>query len=161
MKTYISRNDVPLNEKWNLEDIYTDITKWEEDFQKIESMTFKLKEYDGAIWDGKTLCQYLKQREELSYLFKHVYSYCMLKADEDTRDAYSQSLLDRAKSLSVKISAAASFFMPFLLSLDEETLKRYITEEPGLKCFEEDLFDSFRYKAHVLNRSGGSDLPAR
>jgi oligoendopeptidase F len=40
--------------------------------------------------------------------------------------------------------------MPFLQSLEEATLKGYITEEPGLKYFEEDLLDSFRYKTHVL-----------
>lgn len=152
MKTYTSRSEVPIHEKWNLEDIYSDVCKWEEDFSQIEKMVEKLKEFNGAIQDGKSLCTYLKQREEMSYKFKHVYAYCMLKVDEDTRDTNSQSLLDRAKGLSVKISAATSFFMPYLLSLDEDTLKGYIAEEEGLKYFEEDLFDSFRYKPHVLSK---------
>ena len=42
--------------------------------------------------------------------------------------------------------------MPFLLSLDEETLKGYISEEKGLEYFEEDLLESFRYKPHVLSK---------
>ena len=76
----------------------------------------------------------------------------MLKVDVDTRETSSQAMLDRAKALSVKISAATSFFMPYLLSLEEETLKAYIAEEEGLKYFEEDLFDAFRYKPHVLSK---------
>ena len=60
----------------------------------------------------------------------------MLKVDENTRETSSQSLLDRAKGLSVKVSAATSFFMPYLLSLSEETLKGYLSEEKGLDYFE-------------------------
>lgn len=152
MITYQSRTEVPEKEKWNLTDIYSDMTKWEEDYQHIEKMAAKLKDFDGSIVNGSSLFQYLKLSEELSYNFNHLYAYCMLKVDEDTRDTGSQSLLDRAKSLSVKISSSRSFFMPFLLSLEEETLKGYITEEPGLKYFEEDLYDSFRYKSHVLSK---------
>jgi oligoendopeptidase F len=152
MTTYISRQDVPINEKWNLEDIYSDISKWETDLQLVENMAERLKEFDGAITDGKSLYQYLKQREELSYTFNHVYAYSMLRVDEDTRDAGSQSLLDRAKGLSVKVSASTSFFMPYLLGLEKETLNGYIAEEEGLKYFEEDLYESFRYKTHVLSK---------
>lgn len=152
MTTYTSRKDVPSNEKWNLEDIYSDISKWENDLQLVEKMAERLKEFDGGITDGKSLYQYLKQREELSYIFNHVYAYSMLRVDEDTRDAGSQSLLDRAKGLSVKVSASTSFFMPYLLGLEKETLNSYIAEEEGLKYFEEDLYESFRYKTHVLSK---------
>ncbi|MDR7077659.1 oligoendopeptidase F [Neobacillus niacini] len=152
MKVYTSRGEVPVNEKWNLEDIYSDLTKWENDLQVVEEMAAKLKGFDGAIQDGKSLYEYLKQREELSYKFNHVYAYSMLRVDEDTRDANSQSLLERAKGLSVKVSASTSFFMPFLLGLEKETLNSYMLEEKGLKYFEEDLFESFRYKDHVLTK---------
>lgn len=152
MKTYNSRTEVPIQEIWNLDDIYPDVKKWEEEFGEIEQLVKELKKYNGTIENGKDLCAYLKRNEELSYKFKHVYSYCMLKVDEDTRDTNSQALLDRAKALSVKISAATSFFMPYLLGLEEVTLKAYIAEEEGLKYFEEDLFDAFRYKPHVLSK---------
>ena len=42
--------------------------------------------------------------------------------------------------------------MPFLLSLEEKTLKGYIAEVKGLAYFEEDLLDSYRYKTHVLSK---------
>ena len=149
---YKNRNEVPVDEKWNLTDIYSDIRKWEEDYQKIEEMNEKLKGFDGAIHDGNSLFQYLKLKEDLSFLFNKLYAFAMLKGDLDTRDTEAQSLLDRAKSLSVKVGAANSFFMPYLLSLEEETLHEYIATEKGLDYFKEDLLDSFRYKAHVLSK---------
>lgn len=150
--TYTSRSNVPLHEKWNLADIYEDQNRWEEDLQLIERMAKELKGFDGQIKDGNSLYKYLKQREELSFVFNKVYAYAMLNVDEDTRVTKSQALLDQAKQLSVKVSASTSFFMPFLLSLDEDRLRTYIKEEEGLKYFEEDLLESFRYKAHVLSK---------
>ncbi|MEH7502640.1 oligoendopeptidase F [Neobacillus drentensis] len=152
MVTYKNRNEVPAHEKWNLADIYSDIKKWEEDYLLIEKMAVTLKQYDGTIKDGHSLYQYLKQREELSYTFNKVYAYAMLSVDENTRDTQAQSHLDRAKQLSVKVSAATSFFMPYLLSLDEKTLKAYISAEKELDYFAEDLWESFRYKQHVLTK---------
>ncbi|MGZ4160311.1 MAG: M3 family oligoendopeptidase, partial [Neobacillus sp.] len=152
MKTYTSRTEVPIHEKWNLADIYSEQSKWEEDYQAIEKLTGKLKAFDGGIHDGHTLYRYLKQSEELSYIFSKVYAYAMLKVDEDTRDTKAQDLLERAKQLSVKVSSSTSFFMPFLLSLEEETLKGYLSEEHGLAYFEEDVWESFRYKEHVLSK---------
>lgn len=152
MKTYTSRTEVPIHEKWNLADIYSEQSKWEEDYQAIEKLTGKLEAFDGGIHDGHTLYRYLKQSEELSYIFSKVYAYAMLKVDEDTRDTKAQVLLERAKQLSVKVSSSTSFFMPYLLSLEEETLKGYLSEEHGLAYFEEDLWESFRYKEHVLSK---------
>jgi oligoendopeptidase F len=152
MPAYKNRAEVPMEEKWNLTDIYPDTSKLEEEYEQIEDMAGKLKEFDGQIQDGESLYQYLKLREELSFLFGKVYAYAMLKVDEDTRETTSQAYLDRAKQLSVKVSAATSFFMPFLLGLEEKTLKGYIAAEEGLKYFEEDLLESFRYKPHVLSR---------
>ncbi|RFB18875.1 oligoendopeptidase F [Bacillus sp. HNG] len=150
--TYTSRNEVPEQEKWNLDDLYSDLNKWEEDYQLIEKMGEELATFDGNIHDGHSLCEYLTLSEKMSFHFNKLFAYAMLKVDEDTRVTKSQSYLDRAKQLSVKVSSANSFFMPYLLSLDEETLKRYIAEEEGLQYFEKELLESFRYKPHVLNK---------
>ena len=148
----MTRTEVPEQEKWDLTDIYSDMSKWEDDYVQIEQMTEKLKTFDGNIHNGTSLYQYLKQREELSFLFNKLYAYAMLKVDEDTRETEPQAYIDRAKQLSVKVSSSTSFFLPYLLSLEEEELKRYMTEEKALDYFKEDLFDSFRYKAHVLSK---------
>ncbi|WP_428908225.1 oligoendopeptidase F [Niallia sp. Krafla_26] len=152
MSTYKTRKEVPLQEKWNLTDLYSNQNDWDQDYQTIEKMAEELKGFDGQIHDGHALFRYLKQSEELSFLFNKLYAYAMLKVDEDTRETSSQSVLDRAKQLSVKVSSSTSFFMPYLLSLSEETLKGYLSQEKGLDYFEKDLWESFRYKSHVLSK---------
>ncbi|PLT35691.1 oligoendopeptidase F [Bacillus sp. V5-8f] len=152
MKTYNSREEVPEQERWNLADIYENKSAWEQDYSRIGKMAEELKSFDGRLINAMTLYSYLSKSEELSFLYRKVYAYAMLQVDCNTREAEHQALLDRASQLGQKISAANSFFMPFLLSLEEETLKRYIAEVEGLKYFEEDLLDSFRYKPHVLGK---------
>ena len=152
MTTYKSREEVPLSEKWNLADIYPDLAEWEKDLKSVEERTGKLKEFDGNIQNAQSLFEYLTLSEETGYTYKKLFVYTMFSVDIDTRDTKAQSLQDRAKALGVKLSSATSFFMPFLLSLEEKTLKDYIEEIEGLKYFEEDLFESFRYKEHVLTK---------
>jgi oligoendopeptidase F len=152
MKTYQTRDEVKIEETWNLADIYESLESWEQDYQVVQTMAAKIEKYDGTIDDAQSLLEYLTFSEELSYTYKKVYVYAMLQADLDTRVTAAQALLDRASQLGRKINSASSFFMPYLLSLEEETLKTYIKEAKGLSYFEDDLLDSFRYKTHVLNK---------
>ncbi|KQL50812.1 oligoendopeptidase F [Heyndrickxia shackletonii] len=152
MTIYASRQEIPEKEKWNLTDIYPTVEDWNKDVQYIEQAAEELKKFDGNIHDGKALLSYLTENEKVSFKFGKVYAYSMLSVDLDTRDTASQSLQDKAKQVGVKVSSATSFFMPFLLGLEETTLKAYMEEEKGLQYFEKDLHDAYRYKAHVLSK---------
>ncbi|MFD6443427.1 oligoendopeptidase F, partial [Peribacillus sp. NPDC060186] len=152
MQTFKTRDEVKEEETWNLNDIYDNKDKWEKDYQEVIKMTEKLKTYDGHIQTAQDLFAYLRLSEELGYIFNKLYVFAMLQTDLDTRVTSSQALLDRASQLGQKISNASAFFMPFLLSLEEKKLKGYIKEVEGLKYFEEDLLDSYRYKTHVLTK---------
>ncbi len=152
MQTFKNREEVKEVEKWNLKDIYESMEKWEQDYQQISSQIDQLKQYDGAIHKADDLYEYLHLNEELGTIYNKLYVFAMLQTDLDTRSSDSQALLDRASQLGRKISQATSFFMPFLLSLEEKTLKGYIAEVKGLAYFEEDLLDSYRYKTHVLTK---------
>ncbi|GIN85971.1 oligoendopeptidase F [Heyndrickxia sporothermodurans] len=152
MNTYKSRSDVPESEKWRLEDIYSSKEEWEAEITQITQMIEKLKHYDGMISNGSTLLGYLSENEKVSFKFNKVFAYAMLQVDSDTRNTSSQSLQDQVKQLGVKLNAATSFFLPFLLSLEESILKKYIDEEEGLNYFEKQLFETYRYKKHVLSK---------
>ncbi len=158
MQTFKNREEVIEEEKWNLNDIYESKEKWEQDFQQISQQIDQLKQFDGAIHSATDLYGYLHLSEEIGSIYNKLYVFAMLQTDLDTRNSDSQALLDRASQLGRKISQATSFFMPFLLSLEEKTLKGYIAEVKGLAYFEEDLLDSYRYKTHVLTKEQESVL---
>ncbi|WP_100407297.1 oligoendopeptidase F [Bacillus solitudinis] len=152
MTSYTSRKDVPDYEKWDLTDIYSSEDLWKADFLKVEDLAKDLKTFDGAITDAQSLLDFLTKQEELGFIFSKVFVYARLQVDLDTRESSSQELVDKATQLSVKVSSSTSFFTPFLLSLKEETLKSYIAEIKELAYFEDDLFETYRYKAHILSK---------
>ncbi|WP_110114882.1 oligoendopeptidase F [Bacillus sp. CGMCC 1.16541] len=152
MTTYQSRTDVPQHEKWDLTHIYQTQEAWQEDYQKVVSGIDTLKSYNDNINCAEQFYGFLNSQEELMQMYTKLYVFAMLQNDEDTRKSSSQTLLDQVQQLGVKISSATSFFMPYLLELEEETLTRYIEEVPALQYFEKDLFESYRYKTHVLTK---------
>ncbi|MBB5171881.1 oligoendopeptidase F [Texcoconibacillus texcoconensis] len=147
-----NRQEVPEMEKWDLTDIYANQEAWEADYASVEKMAQELKSYDGNITDGATMYQFLSKQEEMVAIFNNVYVYAMLHVDLDTREQASQALLDKGRSLAVKLNEATSFFSPFLMSLEKYTLDQYMSEEPRLSYFKDDLYDTYRYKDHVLSK---------
>lgn len=152
MISYKSRSEVLELEKWNLQDIYETEEKWQSDLITVEEKIKKISTYNNQIHNSTELLQYLTLSEEISTIYKKVYCYPMLMLDLDTRNSHAQSMLDQARMIGQKWSSATSFFMPFLLSLDETQLKTYINEQKGLEYFEKDLLESFAYKKHVLSK---------
>lgn len=152
MTTYSSRKDVPINETWNLQDIYKTETDWEKDLALLEQKNEGLSHFQDKMDGSASLLLYLKETEEFSLVYRKVYAYSMLSLDLDTRENHAQSLIEKARKIGQQYSKATSFFMPYLLSLDEELLKSYIKEEEGLLYFEKDLLESFAYKKHVLSK---------
>jgi oligoendopeptidase F len=152
MNSYKSREDIPVSETWNLEDIYPSQEAWQKEYDQVMELTKQVKAFDGQILDGQSLLNYLKLEEEMGYLYRRLFAYGMLQTDLDTRVTSSQALRDKASQLGQHVSASRSFFMPFLLGLEEETLKKYIEETQGMSYFERDLYEAYRYKKHVLTK---------
>ncbi|WP_017727678.1 oligoendopeptidase F [Halalkalibacterium ligniniphilum] len=152
MNSYVSRKDVPEHETWDLTDIYVSSEEWKQDYQRVDALSKELQHFDGKIVDGASLFSFLTKREELNYISKKVFAFARLSADLDTRSPSAQSLVEQASQLSVTVNTATSFFRPFLLSLEETTLKEYLTEVDGLQYFEEYLFEAYRFRPYVLNK---------
>ena len=81
-----------------------------------------------------------------------VYSYAMMKNDEDTRESEGQELVFRAQSLNTKVSEKISFLEPEILSLPEKTLESCFEKEPGLLAYRVAIRDMVRLKDHSLSK---------
>ncbi len=160
MVSYKNRQEVLEQEKWNLQDIYENETLWEGDYKLVEEKIIEIGQYNDQITDAAKLFSYLKLAEEIGAIYKKLYCYSMLLLDQDTRNTHAQKLLDKARQLGQKWSSATSFFMPFLLSMEEEVLKQYIKEVKELQYFEKNLLESFSYKKHVLSKEKEEILAA-
>jgi oligoendopeptidase F len=153
-KSLPKRSEIPVEEKWNLEDIFATDDAWEEKFKEIKEMIPQLSRYQGKLGESaETLYNALQQQDELSIKLGKLYTYAHMRSDEDTTNSFYQGLNDRAANLATQAGSALSFIVPEILSMDEEKLKSYIEEYEPLQLYKHALDEINHQRPHVLNAS--------
>lgn len=151
-KTIPSREEIPMGDKWALEDLYPTDADWEKELETLAQDREYLVSFAGKLGgSAKALYEYLDASEKLSVKADRLGNYCMRRADEDTRNAAAQAMQGRFMSAMVELSAACSFDTPELMAVSEETLNGFYAECPGLERYRRYLTDLRRRKPHTLS----------
>ncbi|MCK5483288.1 MAG: oligoendopeptidase F [Gemmatimonadetes bacterium] len=135
---------------WNLQDIYADTDAWDAALAAIQEGVDSLKAFQGTFAAGAGAllgCLELHVR-----VLKDMYrasSYASMRYHEDTRVGVTAGMEQRAGLVATRLSEAASFIEPEILSLGEETVNRYISAEPALETYRHQLDDILRRAAHT------------
>lgn len=151
-KTLPSRSEIPAEYTWDLNTVYADDQKWEEDYTSIPPMLDELTTYEGKLSDAATVLQVLTLQNKISRRLGNLAVYAFLRRDEDTTNATYQALADRAQQLGTRAGAASSFIRPELLALPDGTLERFTEEQPELQLYRHIFEDLLREKPHVLTQ---------
>lgn len=145
------RKNIPKEYKWDLESLFENVDAWEEEYKNLSKMAEDFSKYKGKFTKSSDrLLEALKDLELLYRTMGNVYSYTSLKLDEDTRVGAAQSLSARAMTLYVQVDSNVSFFEPELLTLDRETINKYMVEKPELELYTHYFDNILRKKDHVL-----------
>ena len=145
------RSQIPAQYKWRLEDIFAENAQWEEEFARTEALIPALEALRTNIAENvQTMREGLQTIDKASWQLERLYVYARMRRDEDGKDSLYQGLSSRAQTLAVKLSEALAFLDPLLLSLEEQTLERYI-QAPELAEYAFMLKNLHRSKAHILD----------
>ncbi len=148
-----NRNEIDKKYKWNIEAMYEDAAQWEDDIAQILKMTEDFAEFSGKLTESaQTLAKALSEKDAIWQKLERAYVYAHMKLDEDNRIASQQAMNDKVSGIIARVSAAMSFMTPELLSAPEETLLRYLSEEPALSQYDFVIRDLLREKQHVLSK---------
>ena len=146
------RNEVEKQFTWAIEDLYATDELWEKEYNELKELLPKAAEYRGRLAESsKTLLDFFKFEEQLGILMERVYVYANQKYHEDTGNPVYQDLADKAGVIVVQTESATSFSTPEILSIPEETLERFRSEEEGLKVYDFYLSNILRRKPHILS----------
>ena len=151
MKRIRSREEIPEEDKWAIEDLYATDAAWEEDLKTVADDQEYLASFAGKLADPRQLYDYLHRSEELNTKADRLGNYCMRKADEDTRNATYQAMQGRFMSVFVALGAATSFDTPEIMSISDEDMDRFYGEYPALERYRRYLTNLRRMKAHTLS----------
>jgi oligoendopeptidase F len=146
------RQEVPENFKWRLEDIYPTEEAWEQDFKRLKDMVPRIEAVQGTLGRSADILKNgLDIYAELSETIEKLFVYAHMKKDEDNGNTKAQALLDRAQAVMVEGESAASFMVPEILAIPQETMNQYASSNDGLKVYDQYLNEITRQREHYLS----------
>lgn len=151
-KEILERKDLKKEDTWDLESMFESQEAWNKDYEKAVKLAKDFEKHKGELTkSSESLLNALKDRDQLYRMTENLYAYTHMKLDEDTRNSNSQSLSDKGMSLYVEVGDKTSFLEPEILTLDKETIERYLEENEELKLYTQLLDDLMRQKEHILS----------
>ncbi|WP_231702611.1 oligoendopeptidase F [Desulfocucumis palustris] len=149
-----TRQEIPEQYKWRLEDIYPSDEAWEQDFKNAQKMAAEIEAYRGRLGEsGRSLLEALRLEDKLQEMMEKIFTYARMRRDEDNANPVYQALTDRAENISTRVDTALSFMVPEILAIPGDTLQRFQGEEQGLELYAFVLEELLRQKPHVLSAS--------
>lgn len=154
MQTITSRNEIDPKYKWDLASMYAVSAAWEADLAKVKALAEEMTGYAGRLGEsGAVLLESLSKKDDMNRLLEKVFVYARMKRDEDNANEEAQAMTDKVMAAAAALGAKLAFFTPELIGLGEETIRRFLEEEPGLAVYRFYLECVLREKEHVLSDS--------
>ena len=148
-----SREEIPQEDKWAIEDLYASDEAWERDLETIAEDEAYLVSFNGKLEDPQKLLDFLTRMEQLNSKADRLGNYCMRKSDEDTRNATYQAMQGKFMSVVVALGAATSFDTPQIMAIEDEVLEGFYSACPQLERYRRYLTNLRRRKAHTLSEA--------
>src|SRR5690554_944587 len=140
-----SREQVPLNYKWRLEDIFEDDNAWEKALASIDAIVSSIEKYKGRVGaSAAELAQTLKLDTELDILLSELVAYARMRRDENNSLPKYQDMTERIMSKYYQTAGRTSFLMPEIAAIPEDKLLAYIDSEPELEIYRHRLINQIR-----------------
>ena len=146
-----TREEIPAEAKWAIEDLYKNDSEWEADFTRLKERLPELSAYEGRLGESaQTLLSMQRLCDELNMIAEKVYVYANQRLHENTDNATYQNLSSRAQSLLVEMSERTSYIEPEIMELPEGTIERFLQENEELRVYGQYFENMIRQKSHVL-----------
>lgn len=146
-----TRDEIPEEEKWNLELVYGSVDEWEEDYEAVKAMIPEVAAFKGKLDESaETLYEALQKRDQLTMKFGKLVLYATRKSDEDTSDSTYQALKERVMSLASQTNSQLAYMVPEILSIDEAKLKGFIEDYEPLQLYRQQLEEINQERPHIL-----------
>jgi oligoendopeptidase F len=149
-KTLPPRSEVPVEETWNLENVFPDVASWEKAKDEVLENIPALSGFKGKLLKGPaTLGNFLDLFERTLRLASRVMIYGMLGSAVDTTDQDAQARAGQGQSIFVRLNAATSFVNPELMDIGFDTLHEWTQKDDRLAHLGHLIDELEREKEHV------------
>ncbi len=146
------RSAVPEEFTWDLKAIFPNESDWQDALTLLSTYPERFTAFAGHLGESAgRLLAFFRLYDETEVLAGKVAGYASLSADTDLSDSRHQAMLGRARSTMVRVFRAAAFSSPEIMAIPQETLDRFLKEEPALAEYTRSLYQIRRKAAHILS----------
>ncbi len=151
MHNRLSRAEVPVEQTWNLDDLFASEADWEAEFAAVDAARGGVSPYQGRLGEGAaTLLACLDTVEALYQRFGRVASFAYLRNAQDGTHPQHQSATARVAALDARVDTSVAFVDSEILQLPEGVVEQYLASEPGLAVHAMHLQDLLELQPHRL-----------
>ncbi len=150
------RNEIPKEDKWNVEALYPSYEEWEKDLLNMENKEgefhfSKVERFKGVLGENpKNIASVLQISLAIERRLQKLYTYAHLRNDEDVaNDLYKKAHI-RITTLLYEFKRVSCWIEPELLQIPERTFQKYI-QDKELEPYRTLLEKLFRLKPHTLS----------
>src|SRR6266436_1002230 len=124
-----TRSEIPDSDKWDLTELFADVSKWQEDFAWLQRTYPKLQEWKGKVGESaQTLAAVLEFEKSLEVKMERAHHYASLQLAEDSMNNEYLARIGQLQNLLTKIGEAAAFVVPEILAIDDERFAQFIAD---------------------------------
>ena len=146
-----TRNEVSDDLKWDLSRVFKNDQEWEQEYKQVAQEIKNLSKFKGTLAkSGKDLYEGITAILAVNRRLEKVYVYATMSSDVDTSNNHYLGFVAKAQSLANQMSAAIAFVDPEILSIPEETLAKFMQDEPRLENYRHRLEQITQKRPHTL-----------
>jgi oligoendopeptidase F len=149
------RSEIPLEDRWKVEDLYPSLQDWEKEYKTLIPQPTTPRFPQVSEWKGK-LCQgpavvlsALKSILELTRKLERLYIYALLRHYEDITDESCKIAYNQILSAVQDLHEETSYFDPELIALPQANIDSLLSDS-SLKDYRFYLEKIVRMKPHRL-----------
>lgn len=146
------RNEVPVNDTWDLSPMFENDQAWESEYNNLKEYYPVISRFKGRLSSSAdALLEALKVSESISSRLEVLYIYAHLNNDADTANNHYQGYMSKMGALVAEIGAELSFINTELMAADEDIIRGYINTTEELKIYKHSFNELFSKRKHILS----------
>src|SRR5438445_6888577 len=146
-----TRADIPNSDKWDLTNLFADVSKWNEDVEWITRTYPKITQWKGRVGQSaQTLAEVLEFEKQLDLKIERVYHFASLQLAEDSANNDYLARVAQLQNLMTKVAETSSFVVPEIQAIGDERWQKFVAD-PALKDWKIPLHKIRRMRPHILS----------
>src|SRR3954471_21882121 len=146
-----TRADVPESDKWDLQHLFADVGKWQEDFRWVEQTGAKIVEWKGRVAESaERLAELLEFEKQIDLKIERLYHFASLQLSEDSANSEYLGRYGQLQNMLTTLGEVSAFVVPEIQAIEDSKFAEFL-QSPALQEWTIKLSKIRRMKPHVLS----------